>query len=370
MVLAPAAVSAVSYGGFGGRPAYPREDNPRTESIFIHTLEPGAVQEEGVRIINNANTTKTIMVYAVDGAVATEGAFTCEQKSQEKDGVGSWIAIEKEELVVQPGTEQIVPFTITAPASASAGEQNGCIMIQEKKDPVKQEGGGVSLSFRTGLRVALTIPGELIRQLEVVDLRLEKQEGGHYLLHPIIKNTGNVSIDTDVKVVVKALLGNTFTEKGGTYPILRGETSEWNFEIHRPFWGGWHRAQLLVEYDKSAGAGIGVESGAERTVIRGPTRWFFSVPSWQAMLVYAAVLLAIAYGIRFFLRERQVRRWIEKSWKPYEVSAGDTVTGLADRCGIPWKMLAKANKLKPPYALVPGSEIRAPRMRRPGHSSE
>ncbi len=39
-------VSAIEYGGFGGRPAYPREDNARTESIFIHTLEPGITQKE------------------------------------------------------------------------------------------------------------------------------------------------------------------------------------------------------------------------------------------------------------------------------------------------------------------------------------
>jgi len=37
---------AIEYGGFGGRPAFPRADNARTESIFIHTLEPGAVQKE------------------------------------------------------------------------------------------------------------------------------------------------------------------------------------------------------------------------------------------------------------------------------------------------------------------------------------
>ncbi len=39
-------VEAIEYGGFGGRPAYPRADNPRTESIFLYTLEPGAVQKE------------------------------------------------------------------------------------------------------------------------------------------------------------------------------------------------------------------------------------------------------------------------------------------------------------------------------------
>jgi hypothetical protein len=39
-------VSAIEYGGFGGRPAFPRENNARTESIFIHTLEPGVTQKE------------------------------------------------------------------------------------------------------------------------------------------------------------------------------------------------------------------------------------------------------------------------------------------------------------------------------------
>ena len=45
-MLVVASSFAIEYGGFGGRPAYPRADNPRTESIFIHTLEPGAIQKE------------------------------------------------------------------------------------------------------------------------------------------------------------------------------------------------------------------------------------------------------------------------------------------------------------------------------------
>lgn len=40
------ALYAIEYGGFGGRPAYPRADNDRTESIFIHTLEPGSEKAE------------------------------------------------------------------------------------------------------------------------------------------------------------------------------------------------------------------------------------------------------------------------------------------------------------------------------------
>lgn len=46
LFLSSSVVYAIEYGGFGGRPAYPREDNARTESIFIHTLEPGITQKE------------------------------------------------------------------------------------------------------------------------------------------------------------------------------------------------------------------------------------------------------------------------------------------------------------------------------------
>lgn len=62
---------AIEYGGFGGRPAYPRADNPRTESIFVHTLEPGAVQKEGITVINNSSESKTVLIYAADSTPST-----------------------------------------------------------------------------------------------------------------------------------------------------------------------------------------------------------------------------------------------------------------------------------------------------------
>src|SRR3989344_4034401 len=86
---------AIETGDFGGRPAYPRPDNPRTESIFVHTLEPGDIQKEGVLTINNSAERKTMLVYAVDSTPSTGGAFACEQLSQTKNDIGAWIALEK-----------------------------------------------------------------------------------------------------------------------------------------------------------------------------------------------------------------------------------------------------------------------------------
>lgn len=125
--------SAIEYGGVGGRPAYPQPGNPRTDSIFIHTLEPGTEQKEGVRIVNNTKEIKTLILYASDSTPSTGGSFACEQFSEPKDDVGAWITLDKKEVTLEPATNVIVPFVISVPENADVGEHNGCILIQEKK---------------------------------------------------------------------------------------------------------------------------------------------------------------------------------------------------------------------------------------------
>ncbi len=178
LVLGLALISssfAIEYGGFGGRPAYPRADNPRTESIFIHTLEPGAVQKEGITVINNSSETKTVLVYAADSTPSTGGAFACKQFAEEQTDVGSWVKLTKNEIKLGAGTTQLIPFTITVPENAGVGEHNGCILIQEKKE--KKDGQpGVNLSIRTGLRLAITIPGDIERKLEIMGLDYKRQK--------------------------------------------------------------------------------------------------------------------------------------------------------------------------------------------------
>ncbi|MBU1176853.1 DUF916 domain-containing protein, partial [Patescibacteria group bacterium] len=198
---------AMESGGMGGRPAYPSSDNPRTESIFIHTLEPGAIQEEGILLVNNTEEQKTLQVYAVDSMVSSGGAFACRQMTEPKEGVGSWIELAKSEVTLDSGTNEIVPFTIAVPQNAGVGEHNGCIVIQEKKEKVEGQ-TGMTLSFRTGLRVAITIPGKIIRKLEIVGFTVTSQKDGNFLLQPKVKNIGNVSIDADVQVVTRYFFGS------------------------------------------------------------------------------------------------------------------------------------------------------------------
>ncbi len=350
---------AMEYGGMGGKPAYPRSDNPRTESIFIHTLEPGAIQKEGVLLVNNTDEQKTLQVYAVDSMVSSGGAFACRQMTEPKKDVGAWIKLEKLEVTLDSGTSEIVPFTITVPQNAGVGEHNGCIIIQEKKEKVEGQ-TGMRLSFRTGLRVAITVPGELSRKLEILGFTVRRQKNGNFLLQPKVKNLGNVSIDTDVQVVTRYFFGLTHIEHGGQFPILRGEVSDWNFELKKPFWGGWYRSDFALEYDANPEAGVGVKTGKKLARLEGPSVWFFSFPTPAGLAIEIVVFLLVAVTIFLFWLWQKRKKWIKENWVEYEIKSGEDINSLAKRFDVSWKLLARVNKLKPPYALKTGEKIKVP----------
>ncbi|MFA6194353.1 MAG: LysM peptidoglycan-binding domain-containing protein [Patescibacteria group bacterium] len=350
---------AVEYGGIGGRPAYPRTDNPRTESIFIHTLKPGDIQKEGVLLVNNAAEKKTLLVYGVDSVVSSGGAFACRQMSEPKGSVGSWIKLEKNEVVLNPGANDLVPFTIEVPQTAGVGEHNGCIVIQEKKEDSSGQ-AGVNLSFRTGLRVAISIPGEIVRKLEITEFRITKEDNGNILLSPTIKNSGNVSVDTNIDVTTKNIFGGAYLKQGGEFPILRDQSSDWNFEIKKPFWGGFYRSSLRVEYQEDLSIEIGKNSNQPKTVLTGETITFFSFPKPLALMV-ELLFLIVGVIMTFLWRVYNKRKqWIKKSWKETEIKSGEDIKSLADRLEVSWRLLAKVNKLQAPYTLKPGQKLKVP----------
>lgn len=353
-------VFAIEYGGFGGRPAYPRDDNPRSESIFVHTLEPGQVVQEGVRVINNSKEVKTVVVYGADSAKSTDGGFACEQRSDTKDGLGTWLSLDDVTLTLQPGSNQIIPFTITAPVNASVGEHNGCILIQEVKQ--REDGQvGALISVRTGLRVAVTIPGDIVKGLEIQGLEITKHETkDSFVIHPIVANTGNVSLDTRVSLVTKSLIGRTIAEHGGDFPILRDDVSEWNFELQRPFWGGWYKTKMNVAYDPDPQATVGLRDDSNLSLIAGPSVWFFSFPTIAGAALEILILILIIALVVWIVMSRKRLQWIKNDWVSYTVQDGDTVNNVAQKYGISWKLLVKANDIEPPYSISKGDTLRVP----------
>ena len=340
---------AVEYGGIGGRPAFPDDNIPRSKSIFIHTLEPGASTTDGLQVINNGNQTVTLAVYAADSVPSTDGGFACRQRSEPKVGSGRWINLETSQVTLEPKQNTIVPFTIVAPLSADVGEHNACILMQGE-DKKKDASAGISLSIRTGIRVAITIPGELKRQLEITDFLLEPGEDGGFVISPVVANIGNVSADATAHLTVKSIFGINQSELESTFPILRDDTARWNFKLPASFWGGPKRAELTVAYENI---------NSERVTLTGWEVKFFAPPKGVAVVIYLfAVFVFIFSGVVLFSFRKRTR-WVKETWVLYVVEEGDTLAQLATKHKVAWKLIAKVNVIKPPYNIS-GLEIKLP----------
>ena len=345
----------------GGNPAYPKPGNARSENIFIHNLKPGATEKDGIRIYNPTKTTRTVNVGAVDSIAAVDGSFSCKQNSEKKTGVGAWVSLSKKQVTLEPGRDEIVDFTITVPESAGPGEQGGCITFQDTKSYAKTSGEGIQLGFRGAVRLAITVPGEIRKELKILRIDTKRNEDGSYMVSPVAKNSGNVSLDVQARVQLRSFFGQKSPIlDDAKYPIMPGSTMGWPYRFDRPFWGGFYRAYSSLSYNADPTAGIGERTGDTKKTSR-QSGYFFMIPAPGAIAAYIAVVMIPLLSLVIFAHRRRRRFVLSKKWEEYEVREGDSLASIATERGVKWKQLAKVNKLQPPYGLEVGQIIIVPR---------
>jgi len=350
--LIPVHVDAIEYGGIGGRPAFPRAEDRRSTDMFVHDIESGDVIEEGITVVNNTQEKKTLLVYPADFRAASSGGFACKQLSEPKEEVGSWIDMEPTKVELEPGTNTVLEFNITVPENIDVGVHYGCMMVQEVKE--ESESQGLSLSFRTGVRLLLTRQGKMFRNINIEHFKVVKQDDGRKMLNAKLYSESNVSIVTSIGIQVSNFIGTPVGNFGGDYTIIKQHETEFNFEFKQPFWGGIYKADLDVGYYKE-----GYEVG-EKTDLKTKSIRFISMPQLPALFIELAVLITIllilAKSATTFFRIR----WIKKSWITKTVKKTDDIKSLANLHDVSWKLLAKVNKLTPPYIFETGQIIKAP----------
>jgi hypothetical protein len=357
--LSPVA-SAVEYGGVGGTPANPRADNPRSKSIFVYTLKSGQPQSDGIKIYNNTQEKRTISVNAVDSVLASGGAFSCAQQADPRVDVGKWIQLKSNQITLDPHTNQTVPFTVTPPENAGAGEHDGCITIQDASmTEASTAKNGVVLGFRSAIRVAVTVPGNIVKELSLQSVTVAMQKDGTYQVITTARNNGNVSLDTNLKVKLTSVFGLAANQNKATYPILANSSARWETSLSALSWGGWYKATTTATYSSNPGASLGEKSANQKTVELSSGLFYVPPTGIAALIEILAVLLVIG-AIVWFVRRLQHKRHVNKHWDIYVVEAHETLNHIAKEHGVSWKKIARVNKLKPPYHIEKGQKLRLP----------
>lgn len=348
---------AIESFGVGAIPANPRADNPRTKSIFVYSLGQGQSVNDGVKVINNSDTTKTLAVYAVDSQASSDGAFACAQQADQQKEVGNWVKLDKDQVTLAPKTSETVNFTLQVPAHSDVGEHNGCIAIQDISAGAQQNKNGVVLSFRSAIRIAVTVPGKLVANLQFVNVKTKPSNQGKLQITPAVRNLGNVSLDTDLQVKLQSMLGLSVASSGGEFPVLRQTTGQFNFELDPPFWGGFYKQTISARYVPLAQSG----KASSPHSLTAHTTWLFVAPQPLAALIELVTLLLAITAITLTIWRRRHHKQLHIHAMTYTAREGDNIQTIAKKYGIKWQTLAKLNKLKPPYTLSAGETIRVPR---------
>lgn len=353
-LMSSAPAFAVEQGGLGGKPANPKDNNSRSQSIFVHNLKPGAQAVDGIEVINNTDKTKNVLVYAVDSQTSSDGAFACAQAADKPLSVGTWVAMSKSELSLAPGEKQVVDFVVKVPDNATPGEHNGCIVIQDTERQTAAGSNGIVLSLRSAIRLVVTVPGQIQKGLVFIGLGTQAKDEQKLLLSTALKNNGNVSLDTLVDVKLIYPIGFTAARVGGSFPILSSSEGRFNFEAERPFWGGWYRLTATAKYNDNPGVSIG-EGNPNASVKR--SSWIFVTPQPIAAAIEGAVLVLAVIAAYLFVSRRLAHKKAMKSATLHRVESGEDLHSIAQKYGMSWKQLARLNGLKAPYSLKPGQRL-------------
>ncbi len=324
---------AISTGNISGQPA----GNPYSSlarNWFVYTLDPGTEVKDAVEVYNPTAKEKTILLYAADTTPSSEGGFALKQRVEPMSKVGTWITMSKNEIVLAPGQSESVEFTINVPAEGlDVGEHSGGIMIEEK--PVENGTTGVKLSTRVGLRVYITIPGDVIKKIDYSFFNSEITANREYRLpfglggdKPFMKvpgaydfklgvvNKGNVSTDIDyVFKVEDVLFGKYNIEQNKTQKTERDTATTSHFEWVPPLFG-----KYRISVDTSYKGKDAQMVDEEIRTLTSDVIEMWIIP-WD--LIIGIVLLLLTFGLLYLARKRWKNRKMVK--KPAKKSPSKAV---------------------------------------------
>lgn len=228
-----AAAGSGGADGPGGSAWAVRPAGATGRAAFVMDAAPGSVVKDAVRVDNLSDAPISFQVYGSDAYnTPRDGALAYRQAGEAQTGLGGWLALGTNALVIPPGRAADIPFTLNVPADATPGSHVGGIVALN--NAVEQAGGGdgasgvdVGIQRAIAVRIQLTVAGPLTPGLAVRSVRVQHRPAGapfagaRATLTYTVVNTGNAALRPTVSPRVSGLFGlrhSAFADR--TLPLL------------------------------------------------------------------------------------------------------------------------------------------------------
>lgn len=179
---------------------------------FTYQVQPGAVIEDTVVLFNLGNVPMQFQVYATDAFNNADGQFDLLPADDVPVDAGSWVQLVQETIILEPGKQATIPFTLTVPLDATPGDHVGAIVAGSISVADSGSGQLVEVERRTGTRLYVQVDGELTADLAISSLSTDYAHsanpfGGSAEVSFAVENRGNVRLGGTPVISVGGPLG-------------------------------------------------------------------------------------------------------------------------------------------------------------------
>ncbi|NOY14673.1 MAG: hypothetical protein GXP43_00445 [bacterium] len=300
MMFGVGSVRAIEGMGVGMFPAHPNPKVLYSRAWLIYNLVPGESKRDEFIIVNKGKSPVELRLYPVDATITKDGAFTLLDEKAGRKGVGGWIKLDVDRVKLAPNEEKRIGFVFSVPKGTEVGDHMGGIIAEKTGQGDKNS--ALRIKTRIGLRVYETVPGDLVRELEVGGFKASYEEKtkklpGRLRLMFSLKNVGNVHLNpmADVELINnfngrgvksrKVSLGTIFPGMTSKVPVVWDDV---------PWWGSFV-VKAKVMYDRDL---------ADMYVVKQSEVFYISN---KAKFLAASAVVLLLVLVSFGLVGREIR---------------------------------------------------------------
>ena len=175
------------------------------EHYFVYNTPTERVIEDTVVVYNSSEEPLTLHLYSADAVTASQGgaAFST-NLGEAATRHGTWLTLSENRVTVEPNDGYLVPFTLTIPPDAAAGEYTAFIVTQRADSIETQQSSGIGFNLvpRVAIAVWATVPGPTDPKLEIASLTTG-ESSRRQIVVANLHNTGNVGLKPQGRLTIQ-----------------------------------------------------------------------------------------------------------------------------------------------------------------------
>ncbi len=203
-----------------------------TPPRFEVSVEPGQVTRQVMEITHATASAGTYRVYTTDWSMDASGELTFFETVQ-PGSCRPWVAIERKEVTVPPGTRVRYRFEVAPPAGTSPRECRFALMLESRPQDVKtSEASSFPMNGRIGVIVYVNVGGaQAVLEAGAVSTGLLDGQPTPVI---VVSNSGNATGRLGGILQGSDASGATLEFSPETVPILPGQTRRIALQPYEP----------------------------------------------------------------------------------------------------------------------------------------